>query len=100
MKYTIILPNRQTFTLERVVLRFESNSNELIVYGANEVGGEESILGVFPHGTALMDSTFEPNENFGELKRKYTSLSDADLKLYDKLTQPKSRTLWQRILNK
>lgn len=100
MKYTIILPNGQQFTLERVVLRFESNSAELIVYGANEVGGEEIILGVFPYGTAMIDSTLEPNEEFEELKRKCNLLSDANLKLHDKLTQLKSRTLWQRILNK
>lgn len=100
MKYTIILPNGQQFTFERVVLRFESNSAELIVYGANEVGGEESILGVFPYGTSMIDCTLEPNDELEELKRKYNSLSDANLELHDKLTQLKPRTLWQRILNK
>lgn len=100
MKYKIILPNGQTIIFQRVSLRFESSSTELLIFGANEVGGQETLIGAFPYGVSLIDCTLEPDEEFEALKRDYNRLSDEAFKNKEELRQLKSRNLWQRILNK
>ena len=100
MKYKIILPNGQTIIFQRVSLRFESSSTELLIFGANEVGGEETLIGAFPYGVSLIDCTLETDEEFEALKRDYNRLSDEAFKNKEELRQLKSRNLWQRIMNK
>lgn len=123
MKYKIILPNGQTIIFQRVSLRFESSSTELLVFGANEVGGQETLIGVFPYGVSLIDCTLDNDEELVKIRfdanditlNKQIDLIQRELETHQhhlseilkqsaketaEIHRLKSRNLWQRILNK
>ena len=105
MKYKIILPNGQTIIFQRVSLRFESSSTELLIFGANEVGGQETLIGAFPYGASLIDCTLDNDEELvkKELETHQHHLSELlkqSAKETAEIHRLKSRNLWQRIMNK